>query len=681
MADGSLPASPPQTPGFPNNPLPIVWDGFSTLNTRPTRPAIEEQEMFICDGFIPLGKNNLRTLYGAGPAMYTAPAGKTIVFFGFGNIASTPICMVFLSDGSIIQVNTTTGVATTAAGAGTISNPSPTTMGMSQWGSQYIIIVSSQTNGYFLWDGALFFAAGTLGAYVDISSGGLGYTSAPTITAIGGAGSGAAFSATLENGAISTISVTGIGSGYAYTDSVYLAFSGGGSAGNTAVATAVLASGSVSSVVVNTAGTGYTSTTSVTISGGGGGGAVATASVSGGSVTGISVTKPGQGYTSAPTVIITDSNNPVATATVSLMPFGVSGTAVETFQSRVWTANGAKVTFTAPASVDDFGAPNGGGAFTSNDSFLRIGFSALKQSNGFLYLLADSSMNYISGVQTTGSPPTTTFTNQNVDPQIGSPWPGSVQVFSRNIAFANSFGVHVSYGGAVTKVSPQLDGFFASVTSLSGFYPSSAVAVIFGIHVYMLLLPILDQVTGQRVNKLVMWDGQRWWTASQEPTLVQIATQEINSVMTAWGTDGSKLYPLFQQPSTSLVKTVQSKLWDTPGYYFTKMASRLYGMVQYNVASTQPLTVTLDNGTVSTTTATPVTPPGLMTWTNNSGATISWTGASGHALTWYSGGQAVFGPLAVSLSGPLLGLTVVTSAPDLSIMSLTLVETVRQANL
>lgn len=681
MADGSLPASPPQTPGFPSNPLPIVWDGFAGLNTRPTRPAIEDQEMFICDGFIPLGKNNLRTLFGAGPAMYTAPSGKTIVFYGFGNIASTPICMVFLSDGSIVQVNTTTGVAVIVAPVGTIDNPSPSSVGLSQWGSQYIIIVSAQPNGYFLWDGLLFYEPGTLGSYVDINSGGFDYTSAPTITAVGGAGTGATFVATLQDGAIETISVTNPGSGYTYTDSVYLSFSGGGNVNSTAQATAVISGGSVSSINVTTAGLGYTSTTSVTISGGGGSGAVATASVAGGSVSAVNVTTAGQGYTSAPTVIITDYNNTVATATVSAMPFGVNGTTVETFQSRVWTANGAKILFTAPASVNDFGASDGGGAFTSNDSFLRIGFSALKQSNGFLYLLADSSMNYISGVQTAGSPPTTTFTNQNVDPQIGTPWPGSVQVFSRNIVFANSFGVHVSYGGAVTKVSPQLDGFFASVSSLTGFYPSSAVAVIFGIHVYMLLLPVIDQVTGQRVNKLMMWDGQRWWTANQEPSLTFIATQELNSVMTAWGTDGASLYPLFQQPSTALTKTVQSKLWDAPGYYFTKMAARLYGMVQYNVASTQPLTVTLDNGTVSATTATPVTPPGLMTWTNSSGAAISWTALGAVPMTWYSGGQSVFGPLAVSLSGALLGLTVSTAAPDLSIMSLTLVETVRQANL
>ena len=50
MAEGSLPASPPNSPGFPNNPLPKVFDGFSGLNTHATRPAIEDQEMFICDG-------------------------------------------------------------------------------------------------------------------------------------------------------------------------------------------------------------------------------------------------------------------------------------------------------------------------------------------------------------------------------------------------------------------------------------------------------------------------------------------------------------------------------------------------------------------------------------------------------------------------------------------------------
>ena len=679
MAEGSLPASPPNSPGFPNNPLPKVFDGFSGLNTHATRPAIEDQEMFICDGWMPIGKSNLRTLWGVGAELYTSPSGLSIAYFAFANISTTPICVVCLSDGSVMQVNTATGATTQIAASGTISSPSSANIGISQWGSKYLVIVAQQTNGYFLWDGKILYQAGTLGPDVNIDSDGFDYTSPPTITAMGGTGTGASFAAVVENGAITSISMVSPGSGYAYTDSVYLSFSGGGSAYETANATAYIASGSIGNIVITNGGAGYTSTSTMTILGGGGTGAAGSITVSGGAVTGTPLSNNGQGYTSPPTIIITDSNNPVAQATATTMPFGVAGTSAEAFQSRMWVANGAKGLFTAPSSASDFGAADGGGEFISNDSFLRIGFSAFKQTNGFMYLLADSSMNYISGVQTSGSPPMTSFTNQNVDPQIGTPWPDTVQVFSRNIVFANSFGVHVSYGGAVTKVSDALDSFFASPSLFSGFYPSSAVAVIFGIHVYMLLLPVIDQVTGQKVNKLLMWDGKKWWTAQQEPTLVQIATQEINSVMTAWGTDGTNIYPIFQQPSSFLTKTVQSKLWDTPGYYFTKISRRVSGLVNYNSASTEPIVLTVDNGITSTQISQSIA-PAILTWTNDSDEVVTWVNSADQVVTWQFSGLSVFN-FAVAQPGPLLGITAQTTAPDVTIISLTVIEQIQSTNL
>ena len=294
-------------------------------------------------------------------------------------------------------------------------------------------------------------------------------------------------------------------------------------------------------------------------------------------------------------------------------------------------------------------------------------------------MIADSSLNYVSGVQTSGTPATTTFSNQNVDPQIGSPWPGSVQVFSRNIVFANSFGIHVSYGGAVTKQSLPLDGIYSTVPNFGGFNPSSAVAILFGIHVYMLLLPIVDQVTGQPTNKLLMWDGKRWWTASQEVTLTWIATQEIDSVMTAWGTDGSSLYPLFNQPSNALTKTVQSRLHERPSYLYVKMANRVFGLVNYNTPAADPITVKIDNG-IDSTPSTFTQAPNALTWTGAGGAALTWTGAGGNPLTWGYAGLELFA-FAASQAGALLGLTFQTNAPDLTLVSLTMIEQTYQTRL
>jgi len=674
---GGLPGAPQKIINFPSNPIEFVLDGFETLNTKPTRPAIDQNQMFICDGFMPFGKNNLRTMYGVGTSIYTAPAGLTIILHWFGNLfvntTNIRYCLVFLSDGSIVAINRATSASSTIAPAGTIKNPSTANIGVAQWGNQYFLITnapvggdpptSQVSNGYFIWDGTLFYQPGTLGPEVSIQSDGTGYTSAPTVTAIGGEGSGASFNVVMSpgNGAVQTITVANPGSGYNYYDYVYLAFSGGG--GNTtAQAVANMSGGTVSSISVTNGGSGYTSTTVVNIYGGGGLGATVTSpsgiTISGGVITGITVANGGEGYLSPPTIVITDPNNNVAKATVALMPIGVAGTGVETFQQHAWVIDGSRAFFTATESVSDFGTSDGGGAFSSSDSFLKSQYTAVRQSNGFLYLVADSSLNYISGVSTSGSPPTTVFQNQNVDPQIGSSWAGTVQTFSRNLVFANPFGVHVAYGGAVTKVSAALDGIYNSNPS---FNPSAGVAIVFGIHVYVLLMPIIDQLTGQPVNKLILWDSKRWWTTNQEIQFTWITTEEFNSDLTVWGTDGSGIYPLFQNPSTAITKTVQSKLWEDPSYYFVKMANRVFSLVNYNEPSSQPFNIAIDNGVSSTVNSFVQESPSLV-WVG-----LTWTG-----LSWEAAGLVV-SAFAASQTGSLLGITAQTSAPDITVVSISLV--------
>jgi hypothetical protein len=692
MAGSSFPASPPQTPGFPANPQPITWDGFDTLNTKPSRPAIGDQEMYICNGWMPLGKSNLRTLWGINPTALYSGGSKTIANFTFANIGNTQICMVFLSDGSIVQVNTTTGGVTSVAPASTITTPTGP-IGGAQWGGQYVLITAPQTNGYFVWDGTLFYQSGTVGPQVDIQSDGYDYTSAPTVTAIGGHGSGVILSATVQDGSIESINVTNQGSGYKVSDALFLAFSGGGGE-LTAILTSTISGGSVTGTSVTLGGTGYTSTSAVQFLGGGGFGAAGSVVTSGGAVSSISLSSGGQGYTSAPTPYVTDNNNPVAEATIDLMPFGVQGTALEVYESRVWIVNGSAPTstppqnlvlFTAPGSPTDFSPADGAGSFLSTDSFLKVGYVNVKQSNGFLYLIGDSSINYISNPQTTGSPPITTFSNQNVDPQIGTPWPNTVQVFSRNIAMANTFGVHVSYGGAVTKVSDMLDGIFSSATptgsppTFSGMQPSSAVATIFGIHVYMVLMPV-NSPGYQQANYLMMWDGKRWWTALQEVDLKQIATQEINSVMNVFGLSSSEnaIYQLFYNDANTLTKTAQSKLWLNPGQYYTKMANRLYGLFTYYNANNGDIIVTIDNGTDEGDTV--QLAGGQLTWENINNIPVSWINGSNEPMIWVISGFGVNGPIAISEQGAMIGITIETQISDMAVVSISIIEQLRQAN-
>lgn len=669
----SQPGKPPaqeDQPYQPGQPNALVMELFDGINTNTTRPGVDDKQCFWIDGWMPLGPRKLRTLPGLGAAAYTVPAGKTVAFFDFANIAAAGVMMIFLSDGSIVQYNTTIGGTTNVAPAGTIQNPSRTTVGISQWGNQYVLIVADQPNGYWVWDGTYLYTAGTLAPGVNLVSNGSGYVTVPTVTAYGGTGNSATFLAQISGGLVSDVSITGIGQGYGVNDVVGLAFAGGGG-GTTAIVIPTVNAGTLSTASIINNGTGYSASAAAQVVGGGGIGGSITLSISAGTLTSVSIVARGQGYTSVPTILITDPNNTVAQGTANLMPFGLMGNAIETYSGRVWVANGADVVFSAPGSVTNFSTSSGGGNFTSVDSFLRVGFTELVQTNGFLYLIADSSINYISGVQTSGNPPTTTFTNQNADPETGTVWPGTVDLWGRNIVFANAFGAHVSYGAAVTKISENLDGVYTSVPNFGGIVPSAAKAIVFAKKVWVLLIPIIDPITGLQVNKLFMWDGKRWWSSNQEVAIEFIQHQEINSVLTAWATDGNSIYPMFQQASAGFTKTVQSKMWTNPGYQWNKTTNLLWALFQFQKASPINVTVTIDSENTPYT-LTYTSPTRIIPVKNASGVTIPTVNGSLQTINVVSvaAGLVPMAPQVMAQQGVMLGMTAATVEADITLISM-----------
>jgi hypothetical protein len=402
---------------------------------------------------------------------------------------------------------------------------------------------------------------------IDVSAPGHGYTSSPTVTITGGGGSGATAIATVANGVVTTITVTAPGAGYSSTPTV--ALSGGGGSGAAAVAALTVAS--VAAVEVISGGSGYLSTPAILFSGGAGGtGAAGTAVVINGAISSVTLTSGGSNYTSPPLVSVAGGSNNAAVATISLMPFGVSGTSIESFQSRVWISNpatfgpiynGGVINVSAPESVTDFATADGGLLYTSSDRFLRTQYVAIHQSNGFLYPLADSSVDVISNVQTSGTPVTTTFNYQNTHAQIGVAWRDTVQDYGQSVLFANANGICGLYGGSVQKVSKKMDNLFDAAVTVAngGVTPSGAVANIFTIPVYLLNITVFDPLQGVNRTVMIAWDEKNWFIVSQTSVMTFINTQEVFSVMTAWGTDGRALYPLLQDPSASLASTIATK--------------------------------------------------------------------------------------------------------------------------
>lgn len=665
--ESQAPAGVPENPYLPpGGSQALTMDQFAGVNTATTRAGVADEMCFWLDGWFPQAPRNARVLYGVGTTLYTA-SGTTVVWFGFANIGSTPYCIIFLANGQVVAVNTNTSVATTILNAGTITAPTILNCGMTQWGSQYVIIVADQSNGYWIWDGNTVYTAGSISPIITMTNVGAGYTSAPTVVLTGGHGSGSSLTASLNSsGQIVGVSVVNPGTGYLAIDTVSVSFIGGPSGGSGASITGTLASiagggpsWSLNSLSVVSGGSLYSGTPTIVFAS-----AVMIASptaiaiVSGGSITGTSITGRGffsSGTIPAITVTLVDAGV-TASATAQLMPFGIQGTCAEVYSGRVWIGKQATVYYAAPGSFSNFATSAGGGNFTSTDSFLKVGFSRLVQTNGFLYLVGDSSVNYISGVQTSGSPPTTTFTNQNADPEVGSPYPQSVILQGQNILFANSIGVYVINGSRAVKVSDFLDNTYNSVANFGGMQLSSAAATIFGRKVWMTLVKIVDPVSGSTVNKVLMWDGKRWWASPQDITLTYLKNQEINSVITVYGTNGTIVCPLFSTPSTAFQKTIQSKYWDAPGALLTnKAVNRFWGLLDYYSASASTnLIVSIDSVGVSSS--------GQFSTSN--GYTITGPSQAGYFVT---------PPEAVGQQGVLNGMTIKTNAADVSMIEAAIV--------
>lgn len=673
----------------------ILFEGFDGLDTQSSRYGVAPRKCAVMDGFFPAGNDNARVIpdNSAAVASFSQAA---VVSFDFANIAATPYSIVFLSDGSIWDVFTNSGATFQIAPPGTIQNPSQTGIGVSQWGAQYVLIVAQQTDGYFVWDGTTFFSAGQVIPGIDgpgpilsstLDAGGSGYAVNDTGTVTGGINDATYI--------VTSVNQSGDGSGYAVNDTGII--SAGGSDATYIVLT-VDGSGGVTAARLTAAGSGYVTANNVpTVTGGAQPGAGANltfnlvAATPGGPITGITLTPVGvvTGYalTSNGTLYESQIGSSTATGgaqpgaglgltlsltvTTATMPTGVSGTAVETFNSRVWIVNGPDLIFSSPGSLVDFSTANGGGSLTSNDSTLRRAYIRLLQSNGYLFLYGDSSIFYISGVTTTGTPPTTSFSLQNVDPEVGTTWPNTVDVLGSNIVFANPWGAHVSYGGRSAKVSPELDGIYNTQPNFGGRVPSACKAILFGRRIWALLLPVIDQVTAQPVNKLFLWDEKRWCSAQQSAGLIFVQHQEIDSVLTAWGTDGVSLYRLFSTPSENLIRTLQSKLWAPKSYAWIKGENRLWGVVKFYSGGPTSVTISIDSEFGESDTQVAIAPPDV-TWVNNTPATVLWVNNASQIVTWQgtSGGIVVLRPTACAQQGALVGITLSTTARDLAILSL-----------
>lgn len=146
---------------------------------------------------------------------------------------------------------------------------------------------------------------------VSVSVGGSGYTSAPSVTFVGGGGSGAVATATISGGVVTSINITNGGTGYTTTPTIYIGGSGG--AITPTVTTSFLTRYVLSNIspagagLSGGSGSNYGYPPFINLVGGSGSGATAQTVVDPVSqrVVAVNVVTQGSGYTSTPTVTVT----------------------------------------------------------------------------------------------------------------------------------------------------------------------------------------------------------------------------------------------------------------------------------------------------------------------------------------------------------------------------------------
>lgn len=556
---------------------------FKGINTKSKRPAIDDEEFSWLENLMPVGDGNLRAMYDKGTALYTAPGGKTIVFFEQFNIGTTDYIFVCLSDGTAVAVALIGGAQTNISSTPNTFYNGGNLPAITQYGASGILIVTTaSSNGYYSWDGTL------------TSPG----SSAPTWL------SGLAANIVANGSSNSNTTLTGFAS-------------------TVGIVVGMLVTGT--DIPANTFVTGGTSTT-VTIS-----------NAATGSHAGVNFTFSWQ------------------------MPTGIQGTGISTYQNRVFVVNGPVWDMSAASNGAYFAAANGGSITTSTDPNLRHGYVAAQAANGYQYLIADSSIWNISNVTQTVTNNVATATAQysNSDSQTGSSWPNSVVAFGRAVILANVNGIYDLLGNSATKISDALDGLFATLDT-SVVTPTSAVCTLYGIRVLVVCFKAKDYL-GTNRTMLACFDGKKWWMASQTVVPTFISTVEVNSLLTAYGTDGNTIFPLFQTPSNTLLKTLQSKLYGGKyGYLSIKNALRYYLQLDPLANNQIAPTVTVDSETSSQ----PVqgSLAGFLVFTNALGQAIQFQNSSLQNIFWTLNG--LINVVEAPNAGNLLGFTFQSMSSD-----------------
>ena len=204
-----------------------VTKDFKGLNTKANRTAIQENEFAWIENVMPVGYSNLKVIPKEKRVTYSSTNfswGGTVHYMAPANINGVAYMFAFFTNGGAQYVSLETPTAPiTLASSGTFSG---TRTQISQWKNERVLIIDT-TYGYATFDGTNLVRIGSVGT-ITITSGGSGYSAAPTVTISAPNETGgvqATATATISGGIVTAITITEPGTGY--TSAPTITFSSG----------------------------------------------------------------------------------------------------------------------------------------------------------------------------------------------------------------------------------------------------------------------------------------------------------------------------------------------------------------------------------------------------------------------------------------------------------------------
>jgi hypothetical protein len=633
-----------------------VFRDFAGINTQAKRQAIRGTEFSWIENVMPIGHGNLAVVPAISEALATLDNG-TCYYMKSYNLGGTNYMFMATTSGHAYQVLLAAPYTVTEITDSGTPEFGGTGVQIDQWKNERILIVDP-ANGYFDWDGTTLTTPGTVFSITILTGG--SYTAIPTLSFSGGGGSGAAASALLGLNGGQT--VTAGGAGYNVDDILTLVGGTFTNPGKVKVTT-VGGGGTVTAVAVFDPGSySVLGTPALAVTGGAGSGATITPNYA---VFGATITNPGTGYTSAPAITFSAG---VAEAEANLVDSPSAPEQVAVFAERAWVSQNRTIFYTAPGTYNDFTGP-GSGVTILTDSTLQAGIRKLISANNFLYILGLTSANAIGDVQV-NEDGETVFSNTNLTASVGTPFALSVIPYYRALMFANASGIYALSGSTPVKLSDPLDGVFQNI-NFDGIF-AGATTMLF--NNLCAAFSFAYEEDGTNRTLLAIFFNKKWFLASQGDALLTIASGTEGIFQNLYGTDGTSLYRLFDNPELPVPWTLSTALWDMDDFPRTKEATAfefeidspdVSGIVTFTIDAvvqdppfrqSESYDVDLEN---------------VVEWVNALGNVVQWSNGVGAVVAWTGGGY-VLNMQDGSNFGKYLGITMSSNSVTGTVSSMAL---------